>query len=62
MMTKRDFNALADMIAFLRDQALKGRLDGEQVTHTLAHMVCDYAETDNPRFDRDRFLAAATIS
>ena len=51
-MTRKDFEAIAKIIKDA-DKAGNIRYPG-----TLAYTFADYLETTNPRFDRDRFIAA----
>jgi hypothetical protein len=56
-MTRKDFQAIAR--AF-RDTATEPWSDSEELWSELLHKVADYLATTNPRFDRERFLRAAT--
>lgn len=53
-MTSRDFRAIADIVAH-------ADTDGNEAVRTaLAIDFANYLTTTNARFDRDRFIAAAT--
>jgi hypothetical protein len=62
-MHARDYNAIAARLRTQRDEAW--HFDEYEEQHAeaidgLARSLADYFEADNPRFDRDRFLNAAT--
>lgn len=56
-MTSRDFRAIAATIADLRD--FIPDLDADQLRE-IARQFADLCAQTNPRFDRERFMAAAT--
>jgi hypothetical protein len=58
-MTSRDFRAIAGIIA----EARKDGADTDSRGYVLTSLAQDFARylaTTNPRFDRERFMAAAT--
>jgi predicted secreted protein len=57
MMTRRDFNALAALVADV--QADIKRHNGAIGVEDLANQLADVCKASNPRFDRERFLVAA---
>ena len=61
-MTSRDFRAIADIIAGLSEVGLDESDDGkpQHVQRYVAGRFADFLGGTNPRFDRERFLAAAT--
>jgi hypothetical protein len=60
-MTKKDYVLLADILASVQNQYLKGRLNADDVIPTVAKAFCEDARLDNPRFDEKRFLTACCI-
>jgi len=64
-MTRKDYVALAAAIA--EAQTEEGSLDGyvgdpyEEGRKRTAQLIADALEADNPRFDRQRFYAAALV-
>ncbi len=52
-MTRKDYILLAEAVARLADSA-----DKASVVHAIAYALA----SDNPRFDRDRFLRAAGVA
>lgn len=65
-MSRKHFEALAAIVRelphFTVGPALKGAADpeqvGENVRNGAASMLADYCASENPSFDRGRFLAA----
>lgn len=53
MLTRKDFKAIAEIISETANKAY-------QTTHTknLTEKMADYLATQNPRFDRQKFLIA----
>lgn len=65
-MTRKDYNAIADILRTEREgwQRVSDGVAsavGNAAVGTVALRFADYAQTDNPRFDRDRFLIAAGV-
>jgi hypothetical protein len=56
-MTKRHFEAIAAILDGVRDDY---RFDG--AVDAMANRMADYFKSENPRFDRDLFLAACGLS
>jgi hypothetical protein len=61
-MTRKDYVIIAEAIAGMCD-----KYDGEDWTingamYPFARQIADALETDNPRFDRDRFLTACGVN
>lgn len=59
-MTRKDYNALAAVIATARED-WAGNPDALAAAGALARRLTDVLAADNPRFDRDRFLIAAGV-
>ena len=55
-MTKKHFKAIAEIIKFRMDATLYS-----PPVEVLAKDLAQYFKQDNPRFDRERFLAACGI-
>ena len=55
-MSKKDFEAIAAILATKQDTAFFDFASGE--LEDIASRIADHAETSNPRFDRSRFLKA----
>ena len=58
MMTRKDFEALADAFSFVAD-GMDTALTGADVHKWLAEMVANKCADANPRFDYDKFLDRA---
>ena len=54
-MTRKDYIAIANAICEASHTAPSAAID------TLAHKLADVCANDNPRFDRQRFLAACGV-
>jgi hypothetical protein len=52
-MSRKDYKVFADMFAKAKGNEPIGRQLAD-----LLNTFCDYLETDNPNFDRERFLLA----
>ena len=60
-MTKKDYIAIAGVLNhFYHTQALNENKMPEAGILDVANALGDIMETDNPRFDRDRFINAIT--
>lgn len=61
-MTRKDFQLLADALLASYPGAAQNPLDASARLQWRAsiHSVADALATTNPRFDRSRFIAAAT--
>ena len=59
MMTRKDYVAIAALIKHQRESAERDdiQLGVEYIADSLAH----FFKTDNPRFDRERFLKACGV-
>ena len=55
MLTKKDFKAIAEIIK--RNNCWKE----EYYTEKIAKAFADYFATQNPRFDRERFMQACEL-
>jgi hypothetical protein len=53
-MHKKDYESIAEKMRLYRSAVAKGM--GDIFEHE--ELLADYMEQDNPRFDRERFLAA----
>jgi hypothetical protein len=53
-MTRRDYSAVAKILAGIASESGKDQETCDRVANNLA----DYFAGDNPRFDRDRFMSA----
>lgn len=61
-MSKKHYEAIAAIIASTyRNAALYNDAGRLETLETTAARLADYFATDNPRFDRERFLAACGI-
>lgn len=66
MMTKKDFDGFAQIFRQV-DEAIRfkwadpARRYCEWTRELMINAVADYLEEQNPRFDRDRFLAASRV-
>jgi hypothetical protein len=56
-MTKRNYIALAALVASWRTEGIFDDAAVDRAAHTLA----DFCAEDNARFDRDRFLSACGV-
>lgn len=66
-MTRKDYVTLAESIRTSRHMAMKyavGERQDEQLiaTDRTAKHVADALQSDNPRFDRERFLKACGVT
>lgn len=58
-MTRKDFEAIANIATNARlDAVNRNSTDGIEAVYGMALDMSDYFATDNPRFDRAKFLAA----
>lgn len=57
-MTKKDYIAIAGAIKDARYECERGQQ--ESITR-VAERIADVLKSDNPRFDRERFMAATRI-
>lgn len=56
-MTKKHFEAIASILSEYRPEAF----DRPEVVYSdMVSALADYFESENPNFDRDRFVAAAS--
>lgn len=63
MMTRKDYVNTADILNNLWRNTIVAELGNFDVLPLLERAIVDFAEmfeSDNPRFDRDRFLAEVT--
>ena len=60
-MTKKDYQQIADVLAFTQNEVMKGRLADDAVVPFIADRLADYFQYDNSRFNRERFIAEACI-
>lgn len=58
MLTKKDFKAVAEIIDYDGDRHYYDRHTCEEIAKQLA----DYFATQNPRFDRERFMKACGLT
>jgi hypothetical protein len=58
MTTRKDFTAVAEIIAAERSTAF-GDNDSGNALDRITDSLADYFETSNPAFDRNRFRKAA---
>lgn len=64
-MTKKHFEAIAALFANANLSVVDEHGNPQAadiVMADLCHDTADYFETENPRFDRDRFLAACGLA
>jgi hypothetical protein len=58
-MTKRDYDMLADLIAYTQDQVYKGRIqEADEVMPFLMQLFIDQEKVMNPRFNAEKFSDA----
>lgn len=68
MLTKKDFKALAEIVVELRKVMQSKNADDIDswaiiyIINSLANMLADYCATQNPNFNRAKFLAACQKS
>lgn len=67
-MTRKDYKAIAAAIAETMaqirsdvDAGLGGNIEADAVAMGIGEGIAAYCERDNPRFDKQRFLAAADL-
>lgn len=58
MMTRKDYVAIAKAIASVRDP--NDNLDEVVTASLIAEKIANVCAADNPRFDRERFIAACS--
>jgi hypothetical protein len=58
-MTKRDYERVASVLA--RFSNLQAQVEVDAATAAIADSLANVFALDNPRFSRDRFLAACDI-
>lgn len=56
MLTRKDFKAVAEIIRSNRRDGVESTLDN------AAYELADYFATQNPRFDRSRFMQACGLA
>lgn len=61
-MTKKDYILIADILASVQNQYMKGRIEPDELVPYIAKAFCELARLDNPRFDSARFLSRATVA
>jgi hypothetical protein len=64
MLTKKDFKAIADIINYEYtrfDDTSEDDVDGKIAIKDVAIRLADYLTTQNPRFDRYKFLTACGV-
>ena len=61
-MTKKDYETIAQLIAYTQDAYLKGRLRADLILPRLAQFIAEDAKLDHPRFDFEGFLKSAVPS
>lgn len=60
-MTKKDFINIADVLAFVQNEVLKGRCTDEGAVPLTAELLADYFAQVNPLFNRSQFMQAACL-
>ena len=62
-MTRRDFEAIAQIISTLREDAIQDTRDLTKWidSNDLVNQLADYLLNQNPRFDFDRFYNACQV-
>lgn len=64
MMTRKHFQAIADILqgsAVVQEFAETFPVGGEQMRLEIVGKCADYFATENPNFDRERFLQACGV-
>lgn len=57
-MTKKDFEAIADILRTVNNESLSGDISKYEIMPTLTARLSGYFKSQNPRFDSARFGAA----
>jgi len=57
-MTRKDYEAIANVFSKLSDSDIAGTPDGNLMLSKVVEGVADVLKADNERFDRQRFLTA----
>ena len=57
-MTKKDYEMLADIIAYVGDQYWKGRVQADDILPTVVRCIIDQEKVANPRFNEEKFIDA----
>ena len=57
-MTKKDYEMLADLIAYVGNEYWKGRVQPDDVLPTFVRCFIEQEKVHNPRFNEDKFIAA----
>ena len=67
-MTRKDYVAISDVMSTLRNDSIfrpvyegSDPLPGPIIVAYIAFALCDVFAADNPRFDREQFLAACAL-
>jgi hypothetical protein len=60
-MTRKDYQVIAQIIKQNREDFVEFE-DGHTLTGIIAHQFANYAEQDNPRFNRAKFLTACGVN
>lgn len=60
MVTKKDFKAIADIVKQACGIYDKQEVSGE-IAYDISHNLADYFATQNPYFDRQKFLDACGL-
>ena len=61
-MTKKDYETLAELIAYTNRLYQKGRIKQEDILPQLAHFISRDAKAAHPRFDAAKFEEDAGVA
>lgn len=61
-MTKKDYETLAQLIAYTQDAWLKGRIEDDLILARLTQFIAEDAKLEHPRFDVAKFMKDALPS
>jgi hypothetical protein len=61
-MTRKDYTAIANILAWVHDTSMKGRVHPDDVVPMIAEMFAEYAQKENPQFNPTKFNDAVGIT
>ena len=62
IMTKKDYIAIAKVINHVQRANIAGDISTKNVAQNIAYGIADVMQSDNPNFDRNRFLLACGVT
>jgi hypothetical protein len=57
-MSRKDYEAIAKILRTFRDEQRSPKYDIDAMVADLSWSLADYLQSDNPAFNRERFLKA----